>query len=364
MVAPRQQNTSRAVTAQLIPVTVVGGYLGAGKTTLVNHVLRSSDERIAVIVNDFGEISIDEDLIVAADSDKLTLANGCICCTLADGFAAALMQIRSAGTLPQRLLIEASGVADPAQIAAYGHTPGLRLDAVVVLADAEQIRRQANDRWVADTVRRQLATADLLVLNKIDLLPRDGERAGTDSSTALSDWLRTVAPQAAVIGARRAAVPLDVLFGTRHPEAAGHAPSDGSTDRAFIGRTQVPPDAAEQAQPGLGPEPLPDALELFDSQTVELDAPVAERVVTALLAELPESVVRLKGLVQVAPNLSHGNDDGADGPVEFLIEAVGVRTSMTPRQHDTSTSSPRRAISIIAHKGALAPTWLRERLQL
>ena len=316
------------MSAQSIPVTVIGGYLGAGKTTLVNHVLRSSDERIAVIVNDFGEISIDEDLIVAADGDKLTLANGCICCTLADGFAAALMQIRSAGTLPQRLLIEASGVADPAQIAAYGHTPGLRLDAVVVLADAEQIRRQANDRWVADTVRRQLATADLLVLNKIDLL------GNTD---ALIDWLRTVTPSAAVIGARHAAVPLDVLFGTSHLETA------------------------EPVQPVPGPEVLPNALELFDSQTVELDAPVAEEMVATLLADLPDCIVRLKGLVQVAPG---SNSSGSHDPADYLVEAVGPRTSMTSRQPDTSTSSARRAISIISHKDALPADWLRSRLQL
>ena len=349
------------MSTQTIPVTVVGGYLGAGKTTLVNHVLRSSDERIAVIVNDFGEISIDEDLIVAADSDKLTLANGCICCTLADGFAAALMQIRSAGTLPQRLLIEASGVADPAQIAAYGHTPGLRLDAVVVLADAEQIRRQADDRWVADTVRRQLATADLLVLNKIDLL-RDNGPAGADNSTALGDWLRRMAPQAAMIGARRAAVPLDVLFGTSHPAAAEDPlPGDGTND-ALAGRAHMPPDAAEQLRPDPGPDALPNALELFDSQTVDLEAPLAEEVVNALLAELPESVVRLKGLVQVIPGANSGGDrPGA--PSDFLIEAVGARTSMALRQPDTIASRARQAISIITHKGALPPNWLRDRLR-
>ena len=324
------------MSAQPIPVTVIGGYLGAGKTTLVNHVLRSSDERIAVIVNDFGEISIDEDLIVAADSDKLTLANGCICCTLADGFAAALMQIRSAGTLPQRLLIEASGVADPAQIAAYGHTPGLRLDAVVVLADAEQIRRQANDRWVADTVRRQLATADLLVLNKIDLL---GDARKADD---LCDWLAGRSAGATVVRASRAAVPIDVLLGPR-------SASD-------------PADASERPAPEGVAAPGWHAVEdLFESQTVVLDAPVAEQMVTALLADLPDCIVRLKGLVQVLPG---SKSSGSHDPADYLVEAVGPRTSMTPRQPDTITSSTRRAISIITHKDALPADWLRSRLQL
>ncbi len=237
---------------QRIPVTVVGGYLGAGKTTLVNHVLRTSDERIAVIVNDFGEISIDEDRIVAAEGDKLTLANGCICCTLADGFAAALMQIRSAGTPPARLLIEASGVTDPAQIAAYGHTPGLRLDAVVVVADAEQVQRLAEDRWVADTVRRQLAAADLLVLNKIDLL------TSTTDVDELCDWLHDTSPRAAVVRARQAAVPADVLF---------DAPADvfGSVNTGItaLDEPRTAPDAADRHMHDH-------AEDLFESKTITL----------------------------------------------------------------------------------------------
>ncbi len=324
------------VSEQRIPVTVIGGYLGAGKTTLVNHVLRNSGERVAVIVNDFGEISIDEDLIVAADGDKLTLANGCICCTLADGFAAALMQVRSAGTLPARLLIEASGVADPAQVAAYGHTPGLQLDAVVVLADAEQVRRQANDRWVADTVRQQLAAADLLVVNKIDLL---SDAVDID---ALSDWLAGLAGRAAVVRTSRAAVPIDVLFGPRAEGDRSAGAGDPSVD---------PPSGA----------PGPAAEDLFESQTVELDGPVPLRTVEALLADLPAGVARLKGLVRlIRPAVSSG--DAGDDAADYLIEAVGTRTSMIPHLVESSDPLRRWVVSLIARKGSLPPDWLRERL--
>jgi len=316
-------------------VTVVGGYLGAGKTTLVNHVLRSTDERIAVIVNDFGEISIDEDLIVASDSDKLTLANGCICCTLADGFAAALIQIRSAATLPQRLLIEASGVADPAQIAAYGHTPGLRLDAVLVMADAEQVRRQANDRWVADTVRRQLAAADLLVVNKIDLL--DDAREADD----LCDWLAALSAGATVVRASRAAVPIDVLLGPRSASDAVDTRERSAPEGAAASRWHV-------------------VEELFESQTVVLDAPVPLPVIEALVANLPNGVARLKGLVQAAPPAS-ADDANADATA-YLVEAIGKRTSITPHATDPTQPPPRWAISLISHKGALAPDWLESRL--
>ncbi len=85
-----------------ISVTVIGGYLGAGKTTLVNHILRTADARVAVIVNDFGDINIDEDLIESKDGDTLSLANGCICCSLVDGFASALATIRDLIRHPRR----------------------------------------------------------------------------------------------------------------------------------------------------------------------------------------------------------------------------------------------------------------------
>ena len=312
-----------------IQVTVIGGYLGAGKTTLVNHVLRSSDERIAVIVNDFGEISIDEDLIVAADKDKLTLANGCICCTLADGFAVALNAVRFAEVPPERLLIEASGVADPAQIAAYGHTPGLRLDAVVVLADAEQVRRQASDRWVADTVRMQLAAADLLVVNKVDLL---GSPSDAD---ALCDWLAGLAGQAALVRSSRAAVPIDVLFGPELRDDAAQLPHSS-------------PPAAVAATPAT-------AQEVFESQTVELDAPAPMPVIEALLTDLPDGVARLKGLVPISTS--------SDEVAVHVVQAVGTRTSIAKQPADSNVSTGRWAISVIAHKGTLPPEWLQSQLQ-
>ena len=325
------------MSTQRLPVTVIGGYLGAGKTTLVNHVLRSSDERIAVIVNDFGEISIDEDLIAAAEGDKLTLANGCICCTLADGFAAALNTVRSAEVVPERLLIEASGVADPAQIAAYGHTPGLRLDAVVVLADAEQVRRQANDRWVADTVRMQLAAADLLVVNKIDLL---SDAAAAD---ALCDWLTSVANKAAMVRVSHAAVPVEVLFG---PQPAGDA-------AGTLGRSGPDSNAGRA---------VPAAEDLFESQTVVLNAPVPTPALESLLADLPQGVARLKGLVQAVPSAGADGTE-AGGATGYLIEAVGTRTSMSPLAPDSDEPPSRWVISLIAHKDSLPPDWLRSRLR-
>ena len=107
---------------ELIEVSVIGGYLGAGKTTLVNHILREASERVAVMVNDFGEINIDETLIDSSNENTISLTNGCICCSLVDGFATALESVLSFRPRPTRLVIEASGVADPGTIACLLYT--------------------------------------------------------------------------------------------------------------------------------------------------------------------------------------------------------------------------------------------------
>lgn len=152
-----------------VPVIVLGGYLGAGKTTLLNRILREQHRRrIAVIVNDFGAVAIDAQLIVDHDGQTISLANGCVCCTLVDGLGAALEQLRAVTPPLDLVVIEASGVADPAAIAAYGTLPGFRLDRTVVLADATTIERRLADRLVGPTVLRQLMGASMVVVTNAD----------------------------------------------------------------------------------------------------------------------------------------------------------------------------------------------------
>ena len=100
-----------------IPVTVIGGYLGSGKTTLLNQVLRQTSQmdsgpRIAVLVNDFGDIGIDGDLIAAADGDTITLTNGCVCCRIGSDLMTALWSVRDRANPPGHVIIEASGIAE------------------------------------------------------------------------------------------------------------------------------------------------------------------------------------------------------------------------------------------------------------
>ena len=105
---------------KVLPFTVIGGYLGAGKTTLINNLLSDSTiGRLAIVVNDFGEINIDESLILSHDGDTISLTNGCICCSLTDGFAETLTQIRDRSNDIDRVIVEVSGVIIDAKINSF-----------------------------------------------------------------------------------------------------------------------------------------------------------------------------------------------------------------------------------------------------
>lgn len=295
--APTAQGDLRsvAVTQHDIAVTVIGGYLGAGKTTLVNHVLANADETIAVVVNDFGDIDIDASLIDARSDSTLALANGCICCSLVDGFASALDTIDGLDPRPRRLLIETSGVAEPTSVAAYAHRPGFELDAVVVLADASQVQSKARDKYVGDMVVRQLAGADIVVLNKTDLA---GDLAQTHA------WLDQTIGSATIVHAENSAIPLGLLFAPNPSASSGDA-------------TQLP-------------QGVQTADELFTKGAIEFDEPVDEAELLSIISTLPLSVVRAKGFAWTTeqPDMA------------MLVQRVGERTTIRPWQPWTDMDRP------------------------
>jgi G3E family GTPase len=155
-----------------IPVTVIGGYLGAGKTTLLNALLRNeSGTRFAVLVNDFGSINVDAEAIASTGADTIELTNGCTCCTIGGDLVLALKAVLARPEPPDAIVIEASGVADPAAVARLAAChPALGSQVTIVVADAETIRARVDDKYVGGLVRRQLHVADAIVLAKADLV--------------------------------------------------------------------------------------------------------------------------------------------------------------------------------------------------
>ena len=165
-------NNKRNVDMQAIPATVLTGFLGAGKTTLLNRILSANEGRqIAVIVNEFGEAGIDGQLVISADEEILELNNGCICCTVRGDLSRAVTSILQRGRKIDHIVIETTGLADPAPViqsfildeTLRGHTA---LDAIVTVVDARHVRDQLDN----EQAREQVAFADVVLINKIDLV--------------------------------------------------------------------------------------------------------------------------------------------------------------------------------------------------
>ncbi len=196
------------VPASPIPLTIIGGYLGAGKTTLLNHMLRNNqNRRIAVIVNDFGSINIDAQLIEQSDGETIQLANGCICCSLVNGFVLALLRLTEHSPLPEHIIIEASGVSDPGKIAQFGiSNPWIQLDGIIVVADAEMVRVLAADNYIGDAVMQQLRSADVIVLNKVDLISEQNR-------IELNAWMLSNMQNVHIVEAVQSNVPIELLIG-------------------------------------------------------------------------------------------------------------------------------------------------------
>jgi G3E family GTPase len=195
-----------------IPVTIVGGCLGAGKTTLVNHLLENAgDSRLAVIINDFGQVRRARPR-VASPCVEVRLSSGCICCRATTEFIMALAHVRSHHSRPDHVLVEASGASDLTAVAESARLHGLRVEATVVVADAEAIRAQAVDPRRGRRLRRQLLAADLIVLNKSELL-------GRHERTSVRDWLAGFIPRPRVVEVSFGRVPVSLVV-DRSPEPA------------------------------------------------------------------------------------------------------------------------------------------------
>jgi G3E family GTPase len=258
-----------------VPAILIGGYLGAGKTTLVNHLLRhAAGRRIAVLVNDFGEVSIDADLILGAEGGVLSLAGGCVCCSFGSDLVGTLAEVLRREPPPDLVLIETSGVGIPSAVArAAALVPGLRLEATVVVADAPTVRARAADRYVGDTVRQQLEDADLLLLNQTD-------RVEATTLAALQAWWAAEHPRTPLWPTVRAQVPVEAVLGLGEMLQGDAGSSPDASAFAPQARTFAP------------------AAEVFESGSLWLTGRVDVQALTAEWAARAATLVRAKGIVE------------------------------------------------------------------
>lgn len=245
-----------------LPLTILGGYLGAGKTTLINRLLSGTHgNRLTILVNDFGAINIDADLIAEHAGDTISLANGCACCQLQDDALKQLQELAAMTDPPDHILVEASGAGEPARLAYLGYgVSGLQLAGVYVAIAADTLAVRRKDKFTGKLVGRQIAQADFCLLTKTDLTADDGMAA-----RALLNEM-TDAP---------IAVPDDAMLHDMLQSTSGF-----QLDEADLSRRNLT-------------EGWMKADDLFDSFAYTGDAPLDVEKLTALLDTLP--LLRAKG---------------------------------------------------------------------
>jgi G3E family GTPase len=204
--------TSDAIEAdERVPVTVLTGFLGSGKTTLLNRILTEQHgKRIAVIENEFGEVGIDHELVVGADEEVFEMNNGCICCTVRGDLIRILPNLLKRKDKFDYILIETTGMADPGPVAQTFFVDDemqskLRLDGIVTLVDAKHLPQRLDD---SNEAREQVAFADVILLNKTDLV-------GEAELAALEARLRAMNGSARMLRTTNAAVPMDEILHVR-----------------------------------------------------------------------------------------------------------------------------------------------------
>lgn len=297
-----------------VPILLVTGFLGAGKTTVVNHLLAHAEgRRIAAVVNDFGAINIDAELIAGASDGVVSLANGCICCSLEGDLLRTLSALLRRDPKPEYIVIETSGVADPADIVRNLMDPVILreapLETVVCVLDAT-----APPAALEDALQRsQLRVADIVALSKLDL-------ADEGAGVRIRDALRALRLPALVVDANRGEIPAALLF-------------PANLDRA----------------PARDPGPRRPAEERFETLSWTSDKPVSLPRLQQAINRLAPKLARAKGLIESIEQPGR----------PMVLQFAAGRATLAPGVA-SAPGVPRTRIVFIAELGVLSKAELDE----
>ncbi|MDK8873951.1 CobW family GTP-binding protein [Paracoccus sp. SSJ] len=287
-----------------LPVNILCGYLGAGKTTLLNRLLERQDERILVMVNDFGDIAVDAALVSRRSADTIQLSNGCICCSMAGGLFDAFERALDLRGRVDRLIVEASGVAEPRRLAGIALAePDLDCRAIVAVADPQSLAERLADPRIGGVAESQVRGADMVFLSRGDIASR----------AALRRTARLVAGI--------------------NPLASLHMALDSGLLKAL----RAPHDARSFS--ALAPHR--DHRHLFASRTITLASPPDRQRLLGIMARHTQSIHRLKGYVRL-PDL----------PRPHLLQLAGGMLSLEPAEAPDA-SFLNRLVAISPDKEAL-----------